>query len=298
MQWFGEICGLLTSVCWSGSSVAFTRAARKAGPSTVNHIRIWLALMILAIVHSFLFGMPFPFYAGMERFLWLAISGLLGYVLADGLLLEAFMVLGPRLSMLLLTLAPAFGTLLGFVFLHEHPSLPKLAGITMTTIGIGIVVGAGSSPATRSVPGAKWRGIFLGTGAALGQASGFMFSKLGMQGGYSPFSANLIRLLAAGIGMTLLTLIRKQMIADARKLKDRRVFFTILAGVIAGPVVGVALALYSLSHVFIGIAITLTSLAPVILLPVDHFFLGEKITLRAIAGTVISLAGVVVLFVA
>ena len=295
MQWIGEICGLLTSVCWSGSSVAFTRAARVAGPSTVNHIRIWLALTILAIIHSVLFGIPFPFYAGTQRFLWLGISGLFGFVVADGLLLEAFLLLGPRVSMLLLTLAPAFGTLLGWVFLGEHPPLLKLAGITATTIGIGIVVSAGA-PAGRRV--SNWRGIFLGVGAAVGQACGFLFSKLGMQGEYSPFSANIIRLLAAGIGMTLLTLIRGQMIADARKLNDRRVFLTILAGTIAGPVVGVALALYSLSHVFIGIAITLTSLAPVILLPVDHFFFGERINIGAIAGTIISLAGVVLLFIA
>lgn len=295
MQFLGEAAGLLTSVCWSVSSVAFTLASRRVGAASVNHVRIWLALILLALIHTILFGIPFPFHAGEHRFVWLGISGLCGFVLADGLLFESFVVLGPRLSMLLLTLAPAFGTLLGWSFLGERPTLFNLAGIAVTLLGIAIVVSA-TGGGTEGGRKADWRGLLLGAGAAVAQACGFLFSKIGMQGEFSPFSANLIRLTAATAGIAVMALIRKQLVSDVQKMKDRRAFLATLSGTVCGPVLGVVLSLYAVSHVFIGIAITLTSLPPIFLLPIGHFIFGERITLRVITGTILSLFGVILLF--
>src|SRR5262245_63801249 len=64
MQGLGETAGLLTSVCWSFSSVAFTIAGRKIGSNALNHVRLWIATILLSIIHAFVFGAFFPVHAG------------------------------------------------------------------------------------------------------------------------------------------------------------------------------------------------------------------------------------------
>ena len=46
----------------------------------------------------------------------------------------------------------------------------------------------------------------------------------------------------------------------------------------------------------VGVASTLTSLAPIILIPLSRILFKERITSRAIGGTVLALAGIVLLF--
>lgn len=63
-----------------------------------------------------------------------------------------------------------------------------------------------------------------------------------------------------------------------------------------GPVIGVLLSLVALARARLGIASTLMSLSPVLLIPISHFLFKEKITWRAVAGTVIALSGAALLF--
>jgi len=62
-------------------------------------------------------------------------------------------------------------------------------------------------------------------------------------------------------------------------------------------VLGVVLSLYAIGHAkYLGVASTLMSLSPVILLPVSILAFKERITLMAILGTVVTLAGAATLF--
>jgi drug/metabolite transporter (DMT)-like permease len=61
---------------------------------------------------------------------------------------------------------------------------------------------------------------------------------------------------------------------------------------------GVSSSLFAIHHVEMGIARTLMALPPVIILPISYFVLKEKIGWQAILGTVLAIAGVVVLFLA
>ena len=79
-------------------------------------------------------------------------------------------------------------------------------------------------------------------------------------------------------------------------MKDRKALLEIGAGALTGPVLGVTLSLVAIAHTHIGVASTLMSLTPVILLPVSYFLFKEKITSRAIVGTLVALLGVVLLF--
>ena len=79
-------------------------------------------------------------------------------------------------------------------------------------------------------------------------------------------------------------------------MRDRKALLEISAGALTGPVLGVTLSLVAIAHTHIGVASTLMSLTPVLLLPVSHFLFKERITSRAIVGTLVALLGVIMLF--
>ena len=294
-NFYGEGAALLTALCWSSNSIFFSLAGRRVGSATVNHVRLWLALLIMLPLHLLLFGTIFPFSASPDRLFWFALSGLVGFALGDAFLFEALVVIGPRLSMLLMVLAPIFGTALAWVFLGETLSPARIGAILLTITGIAWVVSAGHND-HRAGKGKLLVGVLLGIAGAAGQAVGALFSKLGMAGGFSAISGNLIRVTTATLTLGLFHLLRGRMKEEIGRMRDRRALAEIFAGALLGPVVGVGLSLYAFSRTHLGVASTLMALSPVILLPASHFLFGEKITLRAVSGTFLALLGAVLLF--
>ena len=102
----------------------------------------------------------------------------------------------PRLGTLLLSLAPIFGSIIAWVFFGEVLSALQITGIILALAGIGWVVMSHEQPPD-TPRGHTRRGVLFGMLARLGQAVGLVLSKQGMFGGFSPFQANAIRMLAA-----------------------------------------------------------------------------------------------------
>ncbi|MCJ7525404.1 MAG: DMT family transporter [Candidatus Aminicenantes bacterium] len=297
---YGEIAALLTSVCWAFNSLVFTLAGKRVGSVTVNSMRLWAAFPALLLLHVLLFGTPFPFDIELSRFLYLGISGLIGFVIGDAMLFESFLLIGPRLAMLLALLVPVFGALLAWVWLGETLRVLEIFSILVTIGGVAWVVAERTVPV--AVPASaephKYRlGVVLAVGGAAGQAVGLLFSRMGLAGGYSAISATHVRVSVAGMVLVLLGLIQGRLRSHLARMKDKTALLQITAGSLTGPVLGVILSLVAIAHASIGVASTLMSLTPVILLPVSFFLFKEKITLRAIIGTMIALLGVTLLFV-
>jgi drug/metabolite transporter (DMT)-like permease len=298
-SFYGEIAALLTAVCWSFNSVVFTQAGKRVGAVTVNTMRLWIAVPILALLHWLLFATPFPFAIEPRRFLYLGISGLIGFVIGDTMLFESFLLIGPRLAMLLALLVPVCSALLAWVFLGEKLLALEIVSMLVTIGGIAWVVAEKTVPfdALTSREPRKYRlGILLAAGGAVGQAVGLLFSRLGLTGGYSAISATLVRVSVSAVVLVFLSLFRGKIHAHLVKMKDKKALLEITAGALTGPALGVILSLVAIAHTHIGVASTLMSLTPVFLLPVSYFLFKERITSRAIIGTLIALSGVILLF--
>jgi drug/metabolite transporter (DMT)-like permease len=293
MTYLGESAALLTSACWALNSVCFTVAGRRVGSASVNLVRLLMAWGLLVLLHLGLHGGPFPMQAGAARLGWLGVSGLIGFALGDAVLFEAFLLIGPRLAMLLMTLSPIFSALLAWMFLGQNLSLPKILAMVVTLGGIAWVVwGDGEREAHPHL----WRGILLGVGGALGQSVGLVFSMKGLAGGFPPISANLIRVSAGLAALLLYFGATGRLRGTLGGLRDRRATAFIGLGAATGPVLGVVLSLVAIAKAPMGVAATLMSLSPVILLPVAHFVFKEKVGGHAILGTLLALAGAAALF--
>lgn len=202
MTYPGELAALAAALCWAATGLFFTEAARRIGATAVNLLRLPIAWVLLstAIVAS---GTSLASLDG-GRVLLLALSGLLGLTLGDLALFAALVRIGPRLSSLLMALAPAFATLAGLAILGERPTLRALAGMATTLGGVAWVVGE-RTPGTPSAPG-RGRAVALAVVAAACQGVGLVLAKRGMAGEVPPLAATWVRMGVATLGMGALAL--------------------------------------------------------------------------------------------
>jgi drug/metabolite transporter (DMT)-like permease len=294
----GELAALGTSVCWTGSSTFFASGSRLVGSVTVNRWRLLVAAGLLTLTHWLLLGHPLPLTAEPRRWMWLSLSGVVGLAIGDAFLFQAYVWIGPRLSMLVMTTAPVMGALLAWAALGERMRPGQWAGVILTILGIAwVVLDKANSGEAENERRDYRRGLIFGLGAALGQAGGLVLSKNGLYGDFSALSANTIRILAASAAMWLLTLLQGQAGATLRRLSEQpRALLPILGGSFFGPYLGVWLSLVSIQHTTIGVASTLMALPPIFLLPVGRYVFKERVGWRAAAGTLVALAGVALLF--
>lgn len=292
----GEIAALGTSILWSLTSVLFTIAGRRVGSAIINRTRLVFAVIFITVTHLLLQGEFIPSGINPERVFWLGLSGILGLVLGDASLFQAFVLVGPRLSMLMMALAPVMSTVMAWIFLREVLNAVDLLAILITIAGIVWVVWESNNKLPDVARKDYFTGILFGIGGALGQAVGLITSKVGMEGDVSPLSAVLIRLVIAMIAIWIITMFQGKVRTTIHALKDQKIILTILGATIVGPYLGVWLSLIAIDLAQVGIASTLMALSPIFLLPLAKWFFDEQISRRIIFGTVTALIGVTLIF--
>jgi len=137
MPFLGELAALLTAALWSVSALVFAAASARAGSVQVNVTRLLLAVVYLAVLIPLLGA---DINLSGTQLLYLAISGVIGLTLGDTFLFRAFQEIGARLSMLMMSLAPAIAAVIAYVFLGESLSVAGVVGIAVTLAGIALVV--------------------------------------------------------------------------------------------------------------------------------------------------------------
>ncbi len=297
----GELAALATSFCWSFTSVQFTLAGRRVGSQIVNRVRLVLAVLFLTILHLLMQGQLWPLQAESFRCGWLALSGVVGLVLGDSALFQAFLIIGPRRSMLMMTLAPVLSTIMAWLWLGETLRWQEVAAILITVAGIAWVVserknknGNGAVTADGGKP--YLLGILLGLGAALGQSLGLVIAIPALADDFSTLSATLMRMLAAMLAIWLITFLRGEAKKTVEAVRDRRALGFLIGGAFTGPTLGVWMSLTAVQLAPVGIASTLMALPPILLIPLSRGVFKEEISRRALVGTVIALTGAALIF--
>jgi len=294
----GGLAALGTSILWAAGSTFFTFASRELGSVTVNRVRLLLATIFLAITHLAINGALIPVNVEPETWFWFVLSGVIGLVLGDAFLFQAFVWIGPRLSMLLMSLAPVISVIFSWIFLAERLTLIQVLGIGITVLGVSTVILDRGKPNQANGQNRNYlKGLLFGLGGAVGQALGLITSKVGLNAGVSPLSGNLIRIFSAAVIMWVIALLMNQAKVTIDSVwQSGRARSFLLMGTLAGPFLGVWLSLVAIQHTPVAVATTLMSLAPIILLPVGKIVFKESIGWRAIVGTVVAVSGVVMLF--
>jgi len=294
----GEIAALATSFCFSLTSIQFTLAGQRVGSEVVNRTRLVLAVLYLSLAHLLLYGELWPIRAEPFRWGWLGLSGTVGLVLGDTCLFQAFLVIGTRRAVLATTLVPVISALVAWGWLGETLQLAEMGAVLLTVSGIAWVVSERRQVQEAPVESSRQYalGVLLSVGGALGQALGLVISKRGLIGDFPSLSAALIRMIVGTGVIWLLTLARGQAGATWSALRDKKAPLFIAGGALTGPFTGVWLSMVAVQRAHVGIASTLMSLSPIILIPLAHWIFHEKISPRSVAGTVVALAGAAIIF--
>lgn len=295
--YLGELAALGTSLSWTATATFFALAGGKVGSVVVNRVRLVFGAAFLLTAHWVLTAAPVPYDAEPHQWAWLGASGVIGLAIGDAFLFQAFVWIGPRLSMLMMSLVPVFGAGLAWLFLGEELTGGQAAGVALTIAGVGWVVLAGRSRGQPEHRPQLLLGVAFGLGAALAQALGLVAAKEGLSGDFSPLSGTLIRVLAGMSVLWAITILQRQASPTVRRvLAERRALWHIVGGSFFGPFVGVTLSLAAVQATEVGVASTLMSLPPVFLLPIGHVVFGERFGWQSMAGTALALVGVAVLF--
>jgi drug/metabolite transporter (DMT)-like permease len=294
----GELAALATSILFSLGPIFFTLAGRQVGSVVVNRTRLVFASLILISVHLVLFGSIAPFDASPDRWLWLSLSGIIGLVIGDAMLFQALLNIGPRLTMLIFSTSPIIAALLAFGLDGERLLPVQIVGMAVTLAGVGWVITERNEGAESDIdPRTFLIGVLFALGGSAGQALGLYTARLGIYGDFPTFSAQLIRMLSATLVLWLLTFAQGRAGHTITTLRQNLpAVRTIAIATFFGPFLGIFFSLVAIRYTSLGIASTLQSLPPVFLIPIGYFLFGEKVTPRNVAGTLIALAGVAVLF--
>lgn len=292
----GELAALGTAVLWTFTSIVFSIAGHEIGPLIVNRIRLVMAVIFLALTHLIMQGSLVPLNAEPGRWLWLGISGIIGLMIGDACLFQALVLIGPRLSTLVMAVVPVISTFLAWLFLGEVLTLPEIIAVMITIAGIAwVVMERGERTVTAGKKGYRL-GILYALGGALGQAGGLITAKYGLQGDFPVLSGVLIRMIVAMVAMWILAVLQKEVGQTLQATRNRRGMIATAAGSFGGPFLGVWLSLVAVTASRIGIASTLMALSPVLILPISHWVMKERVSRRAVFGTVAALAGVALIF--
>jgi drug/metabolite transporter (DMT)-like permease len=296
----GEAAGLTAAVLWALSSLAWHLSSRRVGSVAVTTIRIAAATVVLAVIHQVAYGVPWPTAMPARAQGLLALSGALGAGLGDLMLFRSFLLIGPRLGMLMLSLAPILTTLIAwFPPLHERLGVQVLAGIVITIGGVAWAVTAGSPHPTATRDRKLFRrGVALALSGSVCIGVAFAVTKLGLRaaGEGQAFAGTLIRVAAATLFCFAALPVTRQIGAAARAFRDARAMGILAAGVVVGPILGIWLSLVAFEWTAAGIASTLVGVSPVIMIPISWTAYGERPGWRGLIGTLLAVAGTAVLF--
>jgi drug/metabolite transporter (DMT)-like permease len=293
----GELAAIGAAFLWAISSIVFSFAGKQIGSSSLNLFRLSFAVLFLLVFHTIIFGSPIPLNATIEQWGWLSLSSIIGLVIGDLFLFQSFIMVGPRLAMLVMSLSPVVSAIIAWIFLGEPLTIIQMAGITLTISGIALVVlDRDTNHTYLYTERHKWIGILFAIGAATGQAIGLIFAKKGLPLEFPALSGVVIRVSVATILVWVIAIFSNQAKPRIEKFRSdpKAIKFTLM-GALVGPVIGVWFSLLAVQFAKVGIASTLMALTPIFHLPIGKF-LNEHITKQAILGTVISIAGVAIIF--
>ena len=317
MQRIGELAAFGTAVSWTLCAIFFERGIKHIGVLAVNFFKVVIAFILLIAAAALFRGMPLPLDAPRNAWVYLSLSGIVGFVITDSFLFSAYDTVGPRITMLFTSLSPAMTAGIAWLFLGETIGQRGLLGMALVIAGIlmavfGRLTGPENFPLEKS-PLEKFplgkspseisriskedkRGYVFAIIATLGQSIGIILTKIGVEG-YDAVSGTQIRVFTAIIGFGLVSLFLNGGKNITKALKDPAGLKHTSIGAIFGPFLGVTLSLFAVQRVSAGVASTLIGLSPVLIIVPELLVFRKKIRPLEISGAVVAVAGTTIFFI-
>ncbi len=322
-MFIGETIALGVAVAWTATAMFAEVGSKRMGSLPLNTVRMTMSLTLLFVTLWLTMGVPYPRFADGGTWLWLLLSGVVGYVIGDYCLMQGYIFIGSRFGQLFMTLSAPTAALTGRLLLGEQMRPLAIVGMVVTLSGIALsILSKKDNTVSLGLPA---KGVFFAAMAGICQGFGLVLSKIGLQhydaavaaAGVSqqavpdgallplplflsiPFAATMIRATIGLAGFFLLLVVFnkdwKGKLSHA--VHDRKAMWCVFGATIFGPFVGVSASLLATQYTSTGIAQTLFALTPILIIAPAAWIFHQKVTVREIIGAVISVCGVCLFFI-
>jgi drug/metabolite transporter (DMT)-like permease len=279
------------ALTWSISTLISVSPARQLGAFAFTRIKNTVVFFMLVIFSAT--------YGGWETIraedIWiLALSGFIGISLGDIALFSGLSRLGPRRNSLLFATNAPISAVLAYFFLDEVLKFSVLVGCSLVMLGVilSIIFGKRRDQIHQweEVHGSLVLGVGLGLMAGFCQAVGAIIAKPALEAGADPVAVSAIRVGVGALCVILVTLATGDRMKAKVKMNFILFFRVALCGFV-GMGIGMSLLLFALARESTGVVMTLSSMTPVLVLPILWYMTRERPAFMAVIGAILSVLG-------
>lgn len=290
-----EWMALAAAICWALGSLISAPASAHLGAFAFTRWRMTCAASMLWAVALITGG----WHSLPVSELWLLVlSGMIGILIGDTALFASMNRLGPRRAGVLFATHSMFSALLAYLFLGETLWGWTLVGCGLLVSGVMTAILFGKRASEQH----HWEansehlasGIALGLLSALCQAVSTLMLKPLMETDIDAVAASAVRMSAALLCHLLLLWAG---VKAARTLlpMDRKVFGMVAFNAFLSMGVGMTLILQALKHGDAGIVAMLSSVSPVVVLPLLWLVYKRRPAIGAFLGASLTVCGTVLI---
>lgn len=300
----GPLASFASSFTWAIGITTYSKLSRTYSPSTVNFNRALIAFPFFVLTSVLFFAKTDLSNLDWTDWFWMCVSITTSYALGDIVFLLSTRALGVPGALAIASSYPFWSALAGYFFKDEVLKPLNWIGLWSVVSGTALVILAGTKFNKQKLIKVKvpvfdryWVGVLLAF-----MASGFWalnsFSVSQGATDLSPFAANALRMACALILCPLIGLISSGFVSQKfvffLPIKEYKRSFLVF---FIESYLGSTLFCYGLVHSPLGIASSLSSLAPVITLPIAVAMGMEKLSIWKTLGIILVVVGVWGLFI-
>jgi drug/metabolite transporter (DMT)-like permease len=284
----GALCALGSALSWSVTSLMVRSLAPGIGTFTVNAARTALTAVIVVAWTLAAGGLHVIFTLSAATLALLAVSIVLAIAVGDTIFFDSTQRLGLGRAMTISMCYPLVAASLAAVLLGERLTAPIVVGSLVTLGGLALIVLARVEAPGEPRP---WLGIVEAVLAAVTWGVSAVALRIPLDE-IEPLTAQAVRL---PVGAVMLWATPWALRGVPALRRGGRALFAQLVALAVLTAVSSVMYGAALKHAGVAVATVLSSTAPLFAVPLGIAFLGERLPAIAIAGVLMTVAGIVIL---
>ncbi|WP_231732048.1 DMT family transporter [Rheinheimera sp. EpRS3] len=286
-----EYMALAAAACWALGSLLSAQASSHLGAFAFTRWRMLCAASLLWLIAAISGGWAT---LAFSSFGLLLLSGVIGIFIGDTALFAAMNRLGPRRAGVLFATHSLFSVVLAYFFLGETLWGWTLIGSSLLISGVMTAIFFGKRKtelhAWEANQSQLTSGVALGLLAALCQAVATLMLKPLMETDIDAVAASAVRMTTAFVLHQIIFMLGFK-VARAYLPMNKKVFLLVLANAALSMVLGMTLILQALKYGDAGLVAILSSVSPVLVLPLLWLIYKRSPATGAWLGAVLTVLG-------
>jgi drug/metabolite transporter (DMT)-like permease len=274
---------------WAASTILWTRQMAVSSPAAMNLFKTAFCLPFFVIL---LLLRPETAFDGVSAgsIAVLLASGIIGMSVGDTTYFAALTRIGARRTMLIQITGPLFAAGLSLFAGQDLPGVVGMFGIGLVVTGIYLVLR--ERPVGIVQPGHATAGILFALTAAFCQALGIVLTKWAMEQ-VDVYEASAVRSVAGVAGILAIEAARGLLVPTVRGALRPPGLGRVIPATLMGSLLGFFLFQVAIRHAEPAVTAALSGTSPLFVAPLSIVFLGEAMRAGGWIGTILAVAGVV-----